>query len=82
MVHAKIKIYKTVLIYGHESWYSTVTLDKKFLVFENKVLPKILGIKLWYRASNERLREITGVQSIDDYIRVARWKLLGHVYRF
>ena len=84
-VHTKIKIYKTmvrpILIYGHESWYSTVTTDKKFLVFENKVLRRILGVKWWHRVSNEKLREITGVQPIDDYIRLSRWRWLGHVYR-
>ena len=56
-VHTKIKIYKTMLrtifIYGHESWYSTVTSDKKFVVFENKALRRILGVKWWDRVSNE-----------------------------
>ena len=44
-VHTKIKIYKTmvriILIYGHESWYSTVISDKKFVVIENKALGRI-----------------------------------------
>ena len=59
-VHTKIKIYKTIvrtfLIYGHESWYSTVTSDKKFVVFENKALRRILGVKWWDRVSNDRER--------------------------
>ena len=33
--HTKIRIYKvkviSILIYGHESWYSTVTIGSKFL---------------------------------------------------
>ena len=36
---------------------------------------------MWHRVSNERLREIMGVQSIDDYIRVSRLKCLGYIYR-
>ena len=63
-VHNKIRIYKTIVrtffIYGHESWYSTVTSDKKFVVFENKALRRILGVKWWHRVSNDRVREITG----------------------
>ena len=63
-VHTKIIIYKTIvrtiLIYGHESWYSTVTSDKKFEVVENKVLRRILGIKWWHRVSNNRLRDDGG----------------------
>ena len=84
-VHTKLKIYKTIvrtiLIYGHESWYSTVKSDNKFLAFENKALRRILGIKWWQRVSNERLREITGLQPVDEYIRMSRWKWLGHVFR-
>ena len=41
-----------------ESWYSTVTSDKKFVVFENKALRRILGVKWWHRVSNDRVREI------------------------
>ena len=84
-VHTKIKIYKvmvrSILIYGHESWYSTVTTDKKFVAFENKALRRILGIKWWQRVSNSRIREITGVQPVDEFVRFSRWKLIGHVYR-
>ena len=84
-IHTKIRIYKTmvrpILIYGHESWYSTVTGDKKLLSFENKALRRILGIKWWHKVTNERLREVTGVQPVDEYVRLSRWKWLGHVFR-
>ena len=84
-VHTKIRIYKvmvrSILIYGHESWYSTVTTDKKFVAFENKVLRRILRIKWWQRVSNSRIREITGVQPVDEFVRFSRWKWIGHVYR-
>ena len=47
-IHTKIKIYKvmvrSILIYGHESWYSTVTTDNKPLAFENNTLQRILAI--------------------------------------
>ena len=31
--------------------------------------------------SNTRIREITGLQSVDEFVRFSRWKWLGHVYR-
>ena len=84
-LHTKIKIYKvmvrSILIYGHESWYSTVTTDNKFLAFESKALRRILGVKWWERVSNKEIREITGVQPVDEFVRFSRWKWLGHVYR-
>ena len=84
-IHTKIKIYKTmvrtILLYGHESWYSTTATDKKFLVFENKALRRILGISWRDRVSNARIREITKLQPVDEYVRHSRWKWLGHVYR-
>ena len=84
-IHTKIKIYKvmvrSILIYGHESWYSTVTTDNKLLAFENKALRRILGIKWWDRVSNASIREITGLQPVDEFVRFSRWKWLGHVYR-
>ena len=72
---------RSILIYGHESWYSTVTTDEKFLAFENKVLRQILGVKWWERVSNDRIREIARVQPVDEFVRFSRWKWLGHVYR-
>ena len=84
-VHTKLKVYKTmvrtILVYGHESWYSTVRSDNALLAFENKALRRILGIRWWHKVSNERLREITGVQPVDEYIRMSRWRWLGHVFR-
>ena len=31
--------------------------------------------------SNDRIREITGVQPVDEFVRFSRWKWLGHVCR-
>ena len=38
-------------------------------------------VKWWHRVSNDRVREITGVQPVDEYVRLSRWKWLGHVFR-
>ena len=47
----------------------------------NKALRRILGVKWWHRVSNDTVREITGVQPVDEYVRLSRWKWLGHVFR-
>ena len=82
-VHTKIKIYKvivrSILIYGHEPWYSPVITDNKLLAVEHKALQR-LGIKWWDRVSNTSIREITGVQLVDEFVRFSLWKWLGHVF--
>ena len=50
-------------------------------LFENKALRRILGVKWWHRVSIDRVRKITGVQPVDEYVRLSRWQWLGHVFR-
>ena len=33
-------------------------------------------VKWWHRVSNDRVREITGVQPVDECVRLSRWKWL------
>ena len=40
-----MSIIRSILTYGHHSWYSPITTDAKCLSFENKSLIRILGIK-------------------------------------
>ena len=84
-VPTKIKIYKVMVrsisIYWHESYYSTVNTDNKLLAFENRALQRILGFRWWDRVSNTRIREITGLQTVDKFARFSCWKWLGHAYR-
>ena len=83
-IHSKIKIYvslvRSILTYGHHSWYSTVTTDAKFLAFENKSLRRILGIKWQQHITNNAIREIVGLPSVNDVIRLSRWRWLGHIF--
>lgn len=51
------------------------------MAFENKTLKRILWIKQWQKVSRKRVREVTGVQAVDEYNRMSPWKLLGHVFR-
>ena len=84
-IHSKIKIYislvRSILIYGHQSWYSTATTDAKFLAFENKALRRILGIKWHQHITNAAVREVARVPSVNDFVRLSRWRWMGHILR-
>ena len=81
----KLKLYislvRPVLLYGHESWYANDSISRRFLVFENRVLRRILGITWQDRVRNDTIREITKVPYIDEFIIKSRWKWLGHALR-
>ena len=83
-IHSKIKIYvslvRSILTYGHHSWYSTITTDAKFLAFENKSLRRILGIKWYQHITNNAIREVVSLPSVNDVVRLSRWRWLGHIF--
>jgi hypothetical protein len=41
----KIKIYKTVVLYGCETWSLILRKEHRLRVFENMVLRRIFGLK-------------------------------------
>ena len=72
---------RSILTYGHNSWYSTITTDAKFLVFENKSLRRILGIKWQQHITNNAICEVVGLPSVNDVVRLSRWSWMGHIFR-
>lgn len=87
----KLKIYRTVILpvilYGCESWSTTLADEHKLRVFENKVLRKIYGPKRdemtgeWRRLHNE---ELHGLYDSPDVVKIMKSKRLrwaGHVAR-
>ena len=84
-MHVKLRIYsslvRSVLIYGHESWYDNDTISRRFLVFENKALRRILGIRWQDRVRNVTIREVTQVPYIDETLMRDRWRWMGHIHR-
>ena len=62
-------------------------MEKKILVFENKVLRKICGpvldpeSGLWRRRYNKELRQMTGQEEISVFIKCQRLKWAGHLAR-
>ena len=84
-VKTKLKIYnsnvKSVLMYGSECWKMTVADIKKCEAFNNRCLRRIIRVFWPNKISNIELRERTKTQTIEESIRLRRWRCIGHVLR-
>ena len=64
----KIKIYKTIIftvvLYGYETWSVTLMVERRLMVFENRVLRRVFGPKRdevtgeWRKLHDEELRDL------------------------
>jgi hypothetical protein len=60
----KIKIYRTIILPGCDTWFLTLREERKLRVFENGVLRRIFGPKRdevteeWRKLCNEELNDI------------------------
>jgi len=87
----KIRVYKTIILpvvlYGSEAWSLTLQDEKKFRVFENKILRKIFGAKRdeetgeWRTLHNEELHRLYNSPDIINVIKSRRLRWAGHVAR-
>ena len=81
----KIRIYKaavmTILLYGAEVWNTTKKQMKRFEVFHQTSLRRILRIRWYYHVSNEEVLRRAGIKSIETFISAARLRWFGHVSR-
>jgi len=81
----KIRIYKaaviTILLYGAEVWNTTKKQMKRFEVFHQSSLRRILKIRWFYHVSNEEVLRRAGIKSIETFIGAARLRWFGHVVR-
>ena len=75
----------SVVLYGCETWSLTLREERKLMVFENKVLRRILGPRRddvtgeWRRLHNEELNDLYCSPNI---MRVIKWRRMvwaGHV---
>jgi hypothetical protein len=87
----KIRIYKSitlpVVLYGCETWSSTLREEHRLRVFENRVLRRIFGPKRdevtggWRKLHNEELHNLYSSRNIIRMIKSRRMRWAGHVAR-
>ena len=79
----KVRIYKagvlTILLYGSEVWYSTQVQMKRFEVFQQRCLRRILKIRWNYFVSNAEVLRRANIAPVAVHIRAARLRWFGHV---
>ena len=83
--NTKIRIFnsmvKPVLLYGAETWRTTVTIMKKIQTFINSCLRRILRIHWPNTISNLDLWQQTGQRPVQEEILQRRWRWVGHTLR-
>lgn len=81
----KIRIYKaavlTILLYGSEVWNTTKEQMRRFEVFHQRCLRKILKIRWNYFVSNAEVLERAKIKPVETFISAARLRWFGHVVR-
>jgi hypothetical protein len=70
-----------VLTYGCESWSMTAAMEKRLNACESKWLRRLLRISYKDRVTNADVRERTGQEEVENFIRRARLRWMGHVMR-
>jgi hypothetical protein len=80
----KFKMYKTVVLYGCETWYHILNTEHGIRVFENRVL-RIFGPKRnevvggWKKLCNEELHSMYSSPNVTRMIKSRRMRWAGHV---
>jgi hypothetical protein len=85
--HIKIRIYKSTILYGCETWSLTLKEEHRLTVFENRVLKKIFGPKRdevtrdWRKLCNEELHNLYCSPNIIRMIKSEGIRWARHVAR-
>ena len=84
-LNTKIRIFnsmvKPVLLYGAETWRTTVNTMKRIQAFNNTCLRRILRIRWPNKISNLELWQRTGQHPVEEEILQRRWRWIGHTLR-
>ena len=83
--NTKVRIYKaavmTILLYGCEVWNTTKAQMKRFEVFHQRCLRRILRIKWFNRVRNAEVLNRARINSMETFISAMRLRWYGHVVR-
>ena len=81
----KVRLYVSlvlaVLLYGAETWPMTKVTTRKLEAAHHRWLRKILRITWRDKVTNEKIRELTQQEKLEDIIRERRLRWTGHVMR-
>ena len=82
----KVRLYYALIVpialYASETWTLLAEDKRKLEVFENRCLRAMLGISLYDRVRNEKVKKNLNINtSITDIIRKKRMKWFGHINR-
>ncbi|KAK7097424.1 hypothetical protein V1264_004408 [Littorina saxatilis] len=84
-INTKLRIFnttvKSVLLYGAETWRTTVAITRKIQTFINTCLRKILRIRWPDTISNKDLWQRTKQLSVEQDILQRRFRWIGHTLR-
>ena len=81
----KVNTYKTITLFGCETWFLTLREEHRLKVFENKVLRKIFGAKRdettgeWRTLHNAELHALYSSPNIIRNLKSRRLRWVGHV---
>ena len=72
---------RSALTYGAECWALKVEDESELKTTEMRMLHIICGKTLKDKTNNEQIREVTGVERLEEFLRKQRLRWLGHVKR-
>ena len=81
----RIQVYEamvvSVIMYNCSSWTATKEVLKELDVCHRNHLRQILKIHYPNKISNEKLYDICSTKPLSERVKIARWKMLGHILR-
>src|SRR3984885_6340357 len=81
----KTRLYRalvlTALLYGTETWPVTKANMKKLEAAHHRWQRRILGITWKDKIRNEKIRKMTSLEKLEEMLKRARLRWLGHVHR-